>query len=172
MQTDNTQETAGITPPPIPPLAPIPPFAASEKSSSNPTKSGKATGKAKVLRKLSAKEIAEYADRMVEDAKAGDFPDKMIPVGQWAKKMNISRMVVDKIFIRSRLQKEDFELHYGTVSSATDSCPYIDRRGMIMIPHSAIIAYNKAVPIDQQYATGQRFSVTFEDNRIILTRAS
>lgn len=135
-----------------------------------PAKAKSTTEKASKLRKLTDAQLGEYARALIDDAKAGEFPDKMIPAAVWAGKKQISTRWMERIFRLSRLAKEDYDLDLD--QSTDDKRPYRDDRGMIMIANSAINTHNDSAPTDQQFAIGQRFDVTFEPDRIILTRAS
>ncbi|WP_162179662.1 hypothetical protein [Solidesulfovibrio alcoholivorans] len=147
---------------------PTPPLAHPAKAKSTTAKSSKSTEKAAKLRKLTDAQIADYARALVTAAEAGAFPGKMIPVATWAEEMQISAYWMERIFRCSRLQKDDYDLDLD--KGTDDKRPYRDERGMIMIANSAINAHNDGAPADQQFAIGQRFDVTFEPDRIILTR--
>jgi len=147
---------------------PTPPLARPAKAKSASNKSNKAAEKATKLRKLTDEQIADYARALVAAAEAGAFPGKMIPVATWAEEMQISAYWMERIFRCSRLQKDDYDLDFD--KGTDDKRPYRDDRGMIMIAASAIKAHNATVPADQQFPKGQRFDLTFENDRIILTR--
>jgi len=128
------------------------------------------TKKVSKLRKLTDEQIAEEANLMADAAQAGSFPNKKISVAAWGNRQNLSQYMVERAFIRSLLQKQDYELDYGVANSATGTYAYRDKRGMVTLPSSAIEAHNATVPADQQFPKGQHFDLTFEDDRIILTR--
>lgn len=142
---------------------PTPPLARTAKAKSTTKKMSK-------LRRLTDAQIAEEANLMADAAQAGSFPNKKISVAAWGTQRNLSLYMVQRVFIDSSLQKLDYELDYG-VANAAGKRPYRDDRGMVMIANSAINAHNATAPADQQFAIGQRFDVTFEPDRIILTRS-
>ncbi|KHK01333.1 hypothetical protein [Desulfovibrio sp. TomC] len=166
MSTDQKPASTDQTP------VPTPPPARSAKSTNKTSKLDASTKKAKKIRKLSKEQIAEEADKLVAAANADAFPDKMISASAWANKMNLSLAMVDKVFISSKLARGGYDLDDDVNVKATDNRPYIDTRGMLMIAKSIFTAHNAGAAADKQFAPGQQFDVTLEDDRIILTRAS
>ena len=127
------------------------------------------TEKVSKLRKLTDAQIAEEASLMDDAAKAGSFPNKKISVTAWGNQRNLSQYMVERAFIRSLLQKQDYELDYGVANSAAGKRPYVDPRGMLMLPKSLIAAFNETAPADKQLTIGQPVDATFEDGKLILT---
>jgi hypothetical protein len=141
--------------PPTPPLA-------------RPTKAKGTTEKVSKLRKLTDEQIPEYARKLIALANSGAFPRKTISLVGLANRLNISQPVAERVYIRSSLQKQDYELVYDA-NSVAGKRPYVDARGMLMLPKSLIAAFNKTAPADKQLTIGQPVDATFEDGKLILT---
>ncbi|MEL7641047.1 MAG: hypothetical protein AAGU21_15525 [Solidesulfovibrio sp.] len=141
---------------------PTPPLARTAKAKSTAEKVSK-------LRKLTDEQIAEEASLMADAAQSGSFPNKKISVAAWGNQRNLSQYMVERAFIRSLLQKQDYELDYGVANSAAGKRPYVDPRGMLMLPKSLIAAFNETAPADKQLTIGQPVDATFEDGKLILT---
>ena len=163
MSTDQKPASTDQTPVPTPPLAP------SAKSTNKASKPDASTKKAKKIRKLTDAQIAEAACKLVDIANTGAFLNKTISVAGLANQLNISQSMVERVFIRSLLQKKDYELDYGSTNSAAGKRPYVDARGMIMLPKSLIAAFNATAPADKQFTIGQPVDATFEDGKLVLT---
>ena len=133
-----------------------------------PAKTKSTTETASKLRKLTDEQIAEYARALIDDATADEFPNKMIPVAAWAEKKGISTYSMERIFRKSRLAKEDYDLFDD--NDTDDKRPYINPRGTILSNYW-IKKFNESVPADQRLTLGQRLDTTIKDGSFVLTPA-
>ena len=140
---------------------PTPPLARPAKATSTTEKTSK-------LRKLSDPQIADEASLMVTAAQAGSFPNKKISVAAWGNQHNLSQYMVERVFIRSLLQKQDYELDYGVDKDTDDKRPYVNPRGTILSNYW-IEKFNETVPADQRLPIGQRLDVAIKDGSFVLT---
>ena len=146
-----------------------------QNSATNPTPAAPITEvkakNAKKRRSLTDAEVAECADQLIAAAESGSFPSKLIPAAQWADKLCVTLAVLDRVFIRSKLAKQDYDLDYGTNNTRAKTC-YINNRTMLMIGKSFFESFNTDLPDNEKFHPFQKYTVAHEGSKIILTRIS
>ncbi len=104
---------------------------------------------------------------MVAAADKGAFPNKTISVAGLANQLNISQAKIERVFIHSLLQKQDFELDYGAGNGTDDKSPYVNPRGIIL-GNAWIEKFNESAPDDKKLRVGQRLDVKIQDGGFFL----
>lgn len=128
--------------------------------------------KEKKARKLPPELIEEHAADLASRAKAGDFPNNIIPVEQAKEHYNVSTSVFNEIFIQACLQYEmaNYKLDRSPLTPPRDpnEC-FINERSMIMIGKSIIDGFNEKLDAENKLKKNDSYIATFSGNQIILT---
>lgn len=164
--SDLTPTTATTT------TAPQHPLATTNQGKSGAKKKPATTGKLKKTRKLSDEQLAECVSRLISTANVENYPDKMLSVSSLTKALNVSVHILERVFIRSKLGRDGYDLDYDVMVKTNDNTCFIDKRSMLMIAKRIFEGFNKDLPDDEKFEPGQEFTVAHDGDNIILTRIS
>ncbi|GAB6039240.1 hypothetical protein JCM15519_37990 [Fundidesulfovibrio butyratiphilus] len=126
--------------------------------------------KEKRRRTLSEDEMDNVVQMFIQDHKDKNDNDVVDPV-LLSRKYNISLPLVDKVYIKAILQGAPrLDLSRPTKIKLKTGDPYINGRESLIIGKSTIYELNQELVDNQRFKSGDKFSVSLDGEKIVLTR--